>query len=125
MTEFKKWEDYSDLEQAATLYSDYFKDVNGCRPRFDQSSWTVEDYDRAMDSLAEEMEEIMKFDVTRREEAIVAFEKLLEETCVTCGCSKREAVKYLKDAEGDDWHDEEHYEYDNHLPFGYIKKAVA
>lgn len=122
--EFKKWDDYTDLEQAATLFSDYFKDVNGCRPRFDQSSWTVEDYDRQMEVLSEEMEVVITDQRIREMEAVNKFEKLLEDTCITCGCSRRQALKYLKDAEGDDWYDNDYFEYSNSLPYGYLKKVA-
>lgn len=117
----KSWEDYTPLEQAAQLYSDYYKDVNGFRPRRDTSHWTLEDFDRAMDDLSKEMEVVMESDRQMKLEAIEKFEATLKEICITCGCSKATAWKYLKDAEGDDWYDAGYYEYSVGLPYGYLK----
>lgn len=123
MSEFimKSWDDYTPLEQAHQLYSDYYKDVNGFRPRRDVSDWTLEDFDRAMKSLSEEMEVVMEDDRNHKLESIEAFEKLLKETAVTCGCSIRKAWDFLKQAEGDDWYDAGYYEYSSGLPYGYLK----
>ena len=119
--DFKSWDDYTELEQAHQLYSDYYKDVNGFRPRNDVSDWTLEDFDRAMESLSKEMEVVMDEDNARKLAAIEDFEKLLKETAITCGCSIRQAWEYLKQAEGDDWYDAGMYEYNTGLPYGYLK----
>lgn len=117
---FKKWEDYTELEQLATIYSDVFKSVNGCRPRFDQSTWTVARYEEALERLQEESDEQMAWQREREEIAAKDLEAAIATTMETCKCDRETAWRYLKDAEGDDWYDDGHYEYNNDLPRGYL-----
>lgn len=52
----KTWEELTELEQVALIFSDLHKDVHGVRPRLiDEiyANWTVEDYHRQIDCLME------------------------------------------------------------------------
>ena len=122
MSEFKRWEDYTELEQAAVLYSDYHKDVYGCRPRH-CADWTLEQYDRAMESLREDAEREMEWQRERQAKAVAEFEAAIATTMATCNCDRDTAWRYLKDAEGDDWYDDGYFEYSNGLPYGYLREA--
>jgi len=117
---FKKWEDYTELEQAAVLYSDFYKSVNGPRPRFDQSHWTLEDYDRAMDDLQVDSDREMANKRIAEQAAVNELEAAITLTMATCSCDRETAWRYLKDAEGDDWYDDGYFEYSYNLPRGYL-----
>jgi hypothetical protein len=120
MTEFKKWEDFTEKEQLLSMISDTHKDVYGVRWR-GFNNQTVDELKEILDSLYVAAEEEMNFQKERQEEAIKEFEKTLLNVCVTCACSRSTAIRYLKDAEGDDWYDDGHFEYSNNLPYGYLK----
>ena len=117
---FKKWEDYTELEQLASIYSDQYKSVYGPRPRFDQSSWTVADYERSLESLQEQADEQMVWQREREAVAVKDFEAAIATTMETCKCDRETAWRYLKDAEGDSWYDNGYYEFNTDLPRGYL-----
>jgi hypothetical protein len=50
-TLMKHWDELSELEQLACLFSDFYKDVHGSRPRFMDDTWTVADYQHEIDGL--------------------------------------------------------------------------
>ena len=53
MSEFKSWDELTHLEQVACEFSDFYKDAHGFRPRhIDTSTWTLEDFDREFEVLA-------------------------------------------------------------------------
>ena len=43
----------AELEEAASIYSDVYKDTHGIRPRGDTAGWKAEDYYHAIDDLYE------------------------------------------------------------------------
>ena len=52
MSQFKTWEEMSELEQARCIYSDMYKEVYGVRPRgVDIGTWTMEEFERQFDGL--------------------------------------------------------------------------
>jgi hypothetical protein len=51
----RTWNQLSDLEQAANLFSDAHKDAYGFRPRYNTSSWTIEDFDREIRDCSREI----------------------------------------------------------------------
>lgn len=118
---FKRWEDYTELEKAQTIYSDEYKAVHGVRPRF-TADWTLEQFDKAFDSLAEEAKLEAEWQREREAIAVKDFEAAIATTMETCNCDRETAWRYLKDAEGDDWYDDGYYEYNTGLPRGYLEK---
>ena len=51
-TEFKSWEELTQLEQARELYWDMYKDAYGVRPRgVDTSTWTLEQFEAEFEGL--------------------------------------------------------------------------
>jgi len=120
--EMKSWEELTELEQAACIFSDMYKDVHGVRPRFDDSSWTIEEYNRQMASLNEQMEIQIAEEKEREQEAISKFENLVAKT-IEVGASNREtALRWImseSEANGD-W---EYFCFLNNLPYGYFKKT--
>ncbi len=122
MGEFRTWEEYTEKEQLEVIYSDVFKDVNGFRPRgFDM---TVEELKVALDALQEQVNILIKQNEVRRADAIVKIEDIIATVQKNCGCNRENALRYLKEAEGEDWYDWEHFCYDNHLPFEYFKEVA-
>ena len=49
----KDWEDRTELDQLAQIYSDQYKDAYGSRPRGAGHPETVEEYKKEMDYLGE------------------------------------------------------------------------
>jgi hypothetical protein len=120
MTEFKKWEDYTPLEQAATIFSDFYKDVNGIRPRF-TSDWTLEQYDAAMDDLEDDAERERIAKKSREQDSIIEFENGIDRIKEACNCDRETAWRFMKDAEGDvEYFETGYFEYSNSLPYGYL-----
>lgn len=116
---FRSWDELSPLEQAQSEYSDYYKSVHGFRPRF-TADWTLEDFDRAFEALAEDAKREAEWQKERMERGVKEFEAALATTMEVCGCDRDTAWRYMKDAEGDDWYDDGYFEYNNDLPRGYL-----
>jgi hypothetical protein len=53
MSEWKSWDELSQMEQAECIYSDMHKEAYGFRPRNDISEWTMEDFEAEFKVLAE------------------------------------------------------------------------
>jgi hypothetical protein len=96
MNELKSWSELSHLEQVACEFSDFYKDAHGFRPRhIDTSSWTLEDFDREFEVLAD----ICKGNTARRvaEEAaaVTKFENRVS-MLMTCGAKDRSmAIRWM------------------------------
>lgn len=123
MSDLKSWEELTPLEQAQATWWDMYKDVHGVRPRgVDTSNWTLEGFIAEIEALSISLKEVMEEDRAAEKEAIRRFEervsKLLE-----IGASRDRAIAWLMDAE-DLVGDNEHFEYTNGLPFGYLTKGV-
>lgn len=53
MSDFRSWDELTQLEQYQATYWDFYKEVFGIRPRgVDTSSWTEADFEREFQSLA-------------------------------------------------------------------------
>ena len=124
MSDFKSWEEMSDLERASCTFWDMYKDADGVRPRgIDTSAWTLTDFDREFQSLAQVIE---SEESQRREaeaEAAVHVEKAIA-TLIRSGAQDRaDAVRLLHeshDTQGDD----EYLCFQLGLPYGYFRQAA-
>lgn len=97
MSEFKSWEDYTELEQLQISYSEMHKDVYGCRARF-HYDWDLERLKAAYDRLCETAAEEFEREVREQKEAAVAFEEQLA-TLIAHGAGDREtALRWLLDS---------------------------
>ena len=120
----KEWNDLSDVEQAASTFWDFYKEVHGYRPRhIDTSSWTMEDFNAEFKSLSEQSaaqrvirEKQEKWDTEKFEKRV----NLLMES----GAKNREmAIRWIDDAEGSSG-DMSYLCYLLGLPYGYINDNI-
>ena len=115
-----------DRQEMIDGYSDYHKDARGFRPSFDISSLSDSELQADYDMFAVELDDILKANEAREAQGIIDFEKIVGDVQGYCSCTRSKAVKFLMDAENDGgYSDNGYFEYLNHLPYGYIKKAVA
>jgi hypothetical protein len=120
MSEFKSWEEMSELEQAQCTYSDFHKDAYGFRPRNDISNWTLEDFDREFAVFARVCEENRIQEEAAEAEAIVRFEDRVTNLMHT-GTNRARVIAWLMDAEGANG-DFEYFCFTQGLPYGYFKE---
>lgn len=120
MSEFKSWEEMSELEQAQCTYSDFHKDAYGFRPRNDVSNWTLEDFDREFAIFARVCEENRIQEEAAEAEAIVRFEDRVTNLMHT-GTNRARVIAWLMDAEGANG-DFEYFCFTQGLPYGYFKE---
>jgi hypothetical protein len=121
MSEFKSWCELSPLEQAACEFSDFYKDAHGFRPRhIDTSTWTLEDFDREFEVLAN----ICKENAAARKVAETEAIKFLELRILSLyrlGAKDRAmAIRWIAEAE-DAGSDMEYLCFLVGVPYGYIK----
>ena len=124
MSDYKSWEDMSDLERASCTFWDMYKDAYGVRPRgIDTSGWTLADFDREFASLGQV---IQAEEVQRREmeaEATVRVEKAIDTLMRSGARDRATAIRWLHeshDTQGDD----EYLCFQLGLPYGYFRKAA-
>lgn len=121
---FRTWEQLSVVEQLQSDYSDFYKEVNGFRPRFmSDEQWNSEAWLRAELAILAEQAKVVAAEETRREtEAVAKFEKFVEIT-IAAGASDREtALRWIMDGSGYDG-DWEYLCFGNGLPYGYFRRA--
>lgn len=124
MSDFKSWEEMSDLERASCTFWDMYKDAYGVRPRgIDTSGWTLADFDREFASLSQVID---AEEAQRRQseaEATVRVEKAID-TLIRSGARDRAtAIRWLHeshDTQGDD----EYLCFQLGLPYGYFREAA-
>ena len=100
----RNWEELTELEQLATIYSDSYKDAYGFRPRGEFGHpQTVEEYKTELDRLGEIIHEQIKED--RRLESIAygEWKVNIRKIMGLCSCSKAEAIKIDIDAHDPIW----------------------
>ena len=120
MTEFKSWDEMTDLEKAQCQFWDMYKDAHGVRPRgIDTSEWTMEDFTITFDDLANvirENEDCSKLDELA---AVKAFELQIVKLIDSGAKDAETAKRWLMDASdcGGDW---EFFAWSNGLPFRYF-----
>lgn len=121
---FKSWDEYTELEQAAATYSDFYKDVHGVRPRF-TAGWTLADFDSAFVSLEADAVREFAFQRESDAQAVVDFEATVAAT-IEIGAGDREtAIRWILDATFDDYDrdtvdgDPTYFNYRFHLPTNY------
>ena len=105
------------------LISDLHKDAYGFRP--DQSFWATfaafnPDQKQALwDSMLADLERSIEEDRKLQEDAVFKFEQRVE-NLMHDGTNVKRVVAWLMQAE--ECNDVEMFEFDNGLPFGYLKK---
>ena len=124
MSEFKSWEEMSELEQAQCMFWDMYKDAYGVRPRgISTVGWTLEDFQSEFAILGEVIDREERQRLEAESEAARKFEQHVTNT-ICMGAGNREtALRWImqaSNAEGD-W---EYFCFLNGLPYGYFKEAA-
>jgi hypothetical protein len=124
MSEFKSWEEMSDLEQAQCMFWDMYKDAYGVRPRgIDTTGWTLEDFQSEFASLGEVIDREERERIAAEAEAAKKFEQHVTNTICMGARDRTTALKWIMQASdaGGDW---EYFCFLNGLPYGYFKEAA-
>jgi hypothetical protein len=122
-TEFKSWEELSELEQAHATYWDMHKDAYGVRPRgIDTSTWTLADFDAEFKLLGDL---ITRDNLIRKEREVLAIEAFEDRVTnlmsIGVGTSRERVIAWLMDAESANG-DFEYFAYTQNLPYQYFRK---
>ena len=123
-TEFKSWDELSELEQYQATYWDMYKDAYGVRPRgIDTSSWTVETFlkEFAYLGLVIEREEANRKEAETK--AIFSFEKRVNDLIFSGAKDRATAIRWIHEAE-DTQGDDEYLCYTLGLPYQYFRKVA-
>ncbi len=123
-TEFKSWEELTQLEQAQSIYWDMYKDAYGVRPRgIDTSSWTLEQFEAEFEGLGVAIEAEEKVRKESQQNAIFSFEKRVNDLMLSGAKDRATAIRWIHEAEetrGDD----EYLCYTLGLPYQYFRKVA-
>jgi hypothetical protein len=123
MSEFKSWEEMSDLEQAQCQFWDMYKDAYGVRPRgINTAGWTLEDFQSEFAILGEVIEREERQRRDAETSAVFKFEDRVLNLLHT-GTNRERVIAWLMDAEGANG-DFEYFCYTQGLPYGYFRKAA-
>jgi hypothetical protein len=123
-TEFKSWEELTQLEQARELYWDMYKDAYGVRPRgVDTSHWTLEDFEAEFDGLGVAIEAEEKARVASEQQSVFAFEKRIDDLIFSGAKDRATAMRWIHEAE-DTNGDDEYLAWTLSLPYGYFRKVA-
>lgn len=91
----------SDMDLSA--YSDLFKDVNGFRPRGQLLQFeSMEEYNRVMDRLVEDLEQNMADEARREAEALKVLNARLAQMQADYGISRADALRWDMQADGEE-----------------------
>ena len=121
---FKTWDELSRKEQLECIFWDTYKDAYGFRPRgHGISAMTEQQLECEISELTQIIGRNQKQEELEQREAIIRFEKRVEET-IALGAKNREtAIKWIHDAE-DTGRDDEYLCYRLGLPYTYFKEAA-
>lgn len=123
-TEFKSWDELSELEQAQETYWDMYKDAYGVRPRgIDTSSWTVETFLKEFAYLGLVIEREEKARVAAEQNAVFSFEKRISDLMFSGAKDRATAIRWIHEAE-DTNGDDEYLCYTLGLPYMYFRKVA-
>ena len=118
---YKSWDEYTPLEQTASIWWDMYKDAYNFRPRgVDTSDWTLETFRKEIDYLQEVIE---RNDLQRRvdeDAAIQAFEARVTKIIELGARDRAMALRWIHEAEDTDG-DDDYLCFRVGVPYGYIK----
>ena len=123
-TEFKSWDELSDLEQAQATFWDMYKDAHNFRPRhIDTSAWTLADFDREFAELGEIMKANHASEQIAQASAVEAFERRMAEMRSLGAKDLDMALRWIHEAEGT-LGDNDFLAWTLGLPYQYFSKAA-
>ena len=103
MSEFKSWEEMSELEQLSAEYSDYHKSAYGFRPRgIDTSTWTVQDFHNVFQGLAQQCQHNEAQRIAQESAAAIVVESRIATMIAEGAGDRATAIRWLHQAEGSD-----------------------
>jgi len=118
---FKSWEEYTPLEQAAMTYWDMYKDAHGFRPRHvDTSAWTLEQFEEEFKVLEGVIEREHILRKEREEQAMHEFEMRMLDLLRSGAKDRAMALRWIHEAEETNG-DDEYLCYTVGLPYGYFR----
>jgi len=123
-TEFKSWDELTQLEQAQATFWDMYKDAYGVRPRHvDTSTWTLEQFDAEFEGLGVAIEAADQERKTTEARAVEAFERRVAEL-ISMGAQDLEmAMRWIHEAE-ETRGDNDYLAWTLGLPYQYFRKAA-
>lgn len=119
------WEEMSNKEQLECIIWDAYKDAYGIRPRhMNLSAMTEQELQAELTFLEGEIERRIVEERAEQEEAIVRFEKRVQDT-IEAGANDREtAIRWIVEAEEAEYADLDYLCYRLGLPYGYFKEIA-
>lgn len=109
------------------IYSDLYKDVFGCRPRYARFE-SLEDFDADFKRLIDQLNVQQAEESIRQAANLEKFETRVRETMELCNCNAERAIEIIADAEDEleafQWYGYECLEWCFNLKYGSIKAFV-
>ena len=99
----RNWDELSEVEQLAQIYSDQYKDAYGFRPRGNGHPETVEEYNKELDRLGDIINEQIKEDKRSESIAFGEWKVNIRKIMGLCSCSKAEAIRIDIEANDPYW----------------------
>ena len=123
-TEFKSWDELSDLEQAQATFWDMYKDAHNFRPRhIDTSAWTLADFDREFADLGKTMKANEIEQTINEAKAVDRFERRVAELIIIGAKDQAMAMRWIHEAE-ETQGDNDYLAWTLGLPYQYFRKAA-
>lgn len=121
-TEFKTWEELSELEQLEITYCEMHKDAYGVKARWYRAE-SVEQARADIASLSLAVDAAIARERAAEQEAITNFEALVGKTMSMGAKTRESALRWIMDGSrcNSDW---EFLCYEYGLPYGYFKQAA-
>ena len=123
-TEFKNWDELSDLEQAQATFWDMYKDAYGVRPRgVDTSAWTLDDFTSEFVILGQAIDREETARKASEAQSVTAFERRVAELISTGARDYDMAMRWIHEAEETNG-DNDFLAWTLGLPYQYFRKAA-
>lgn len=117
---------YNTIEEFEQVYSDFFKEANGWRPRHDTSHWTLDDWRKEFDSLTRQCEENRKAEAEAEQRAVIEFEIAITKLIAMGAKDRATAIRWMMGDNVEGYEsDPGYFEYENGLPHGYLADLHA
>lgn len=121
ITEFKSWDELSDLEQAQATFWDMYKDAHNFRPRhIDTSAWSIADFEREFKELGRTIDSNHAAEQIAQAAAVEAFERRVAEMITLGAKDITMAMRWIHEAEGTQG-DEDFLAWTLGLPYKYFR----
>ena len=122
---FRTWEQLTVVEQLQTVYSDFYKEVHGFRPRGgSDEQWNSQEWlEGAIDDLRGYAKIAFAQQAEEEANAVAQFERLVSDMIAMGARDRETALRWVMDVNdvGNDW---EYLCFQYGLPYGYFKKAA-